>query len=148
MDGVIGTSTLTQGGIFKTDGDGEIRISNLAPGTYVLTEIKAPDGYVMDSPSTNVVIGANGDTQTIVVKNSSKGGLLVKKMDSATKEPLADVIFKITRTDGTVAGNSNGEYRTDERGFLSLPDLEPGGYIVREVQAKTGYLLDDTPHAV
>ena len=247
LDGVIGTSTLTQGGIFKTDSSGEIRISNLAPGAYVLTEIKAPAGYIMDAPSTNVVIGANGDTQTVVVTNTPKGGLLirkidsvtgkalpgvkfkitaangelvpdnegltssnglyttdesgqiylrklnpntyvvtevetidgyllnaapqtvvvseadtqvltftnmplggllVKKMDSATKEPLTDVIFKITRTDGTIVGNSNGEYRTDERGFLSLPDLEPGGYIVREVQARPGYLLDDTPHAV
>ena len=247
LDGVIGTSTLTQNGIFKTDSNGEIRISNLAPGAYVLTEIKSLPGYVMDSPSTNVVIGTNGDTQTVVVTNTPKGGLLirktdgvtgaplpgvkfkiiaangelipdnegltssnglyttdengqiylrklnpntyvvsevetvdgyllnaapqtvvvseadtqvlsftnmplggllVKKMDSATKEPLADVIFKITRTDGTVVGNSNGEYRTDERGFISLPDLEPGGYIVREVQAKSGYLLDDTPHAV
>ena len=247
LDGVIGTSTLTQGGIFKTDSSGEIRISNLTPGAYVLTEIKAPAGYVMDEPSKNVVIGTNGDTQTVVVTNTPKGGLLirktdsvtgkalpgvkfkitaangelvpdnegltssnglyttdengqiylrklspntyvvtevetidgyllnaapqtvvvseadtqvltftnmplggllVKKMDSATKEPLADVIFKITRTNGTVVGNSNGEYRTDERGFISLPDLEPGGYIVREVQAKPGYLLDDTPHAV
>ena len=148
LDGVIGSSTLTQNGLFTTDSNGEIRITNLAPGAYVLTETKAPDGYIMDAPSTNVVIGANGDTQTVVVTNTPKGGLLVKKMDSATKEPLADVIFKITRTDGTVVGNSNGEYRTDERGFISLPNLEPGSYIVREVQAKTGYLLDDTPHAV
>lgn len=148
LDGVIGSSTLTQNGLFTTDSNGEIRITNLAPGAYVLTETKAPDGYIMDAPSTNVVIGANGDTQTVVVTNTPKGGLLVKKMDSATKEPLADVIFKITRTDGTVVGNSNGEYRTDERGFISLPGLEPGSYIVREVQAKTGYLLDDTPHAV
>ncbi len=244
---MIGTSTLTQNGLFTTDSNGEIRLSNLAPGAYVLTETKAPAGYVMDAPSTNVVIGANGDTQTVVITNTPKGGLLirktdsvtgkalpgvkfkitaangenvpdnegqtssnglyttdengqiylrklnpntyvvtevetidgyllnaapqtvvvseadtqvltftnmplggllVKKMDSATKEPLADVIFKITRTDGTVVGNSNGEYRTDERGFISLPNLEPGGYIVREVQAKPGYLLDDTPHAV
>ncbi len=148
LDGVIGSSTLTQNGLFTTDSNGEIRITNLAPGAYVLTETKAPDGYIMDAPSTNVVIGANGDTQTVVVTNTPKGGLLVKKMDSATKEPLADVIFKITRTDGTVVGNSNGEYRTDERGFISLPGLEPGSYIVREVQAKSGYLLDDTPHAV
>ena len=37
-----------------------------SPGAYVVTETKAPAGYVMDSPSTNVVIGANGDTQTII----------------------------------------------------------------------------------
>ncbi len=80
LNGVIGTATLTQGGIFKTDGDGEIRISNLAPGTYVVTEIKAPDGYVMDTPSKNVVIGTNGDTQTVIITNTPKGGLVVKKL--------------------------------------------------------------------
>ena len=47
LDGVIGDSTLTQNGIFTTDSAGEIRISNLAPGAYVLTEIKAPQGYVI-----------------------------------------------------------------------------------------------------
>ena len=78
LNGVIGSSTLTQNGIFTTDGNGEIHITNLAPGAYILTEIKAPDGYVMDSPSTNVVIGANGDTQTVVIKNTSKGNLVVE----------------------------------------------------------------------
>lgn len=57
LDGVIGTSTLTQNGIFVTDAQGEIKITNLAPGAYVLNEIKAPTGYVMDTVSTNVVIG-------------------------------------------------------------------------------------------
>lgn len=52
LDGVIGTSTLTQNGIFRTDAQGEIRITNLAPGAYVITEIKAPDGgYVIDTPN-------------------------------------------------------------------------------------------------
>ena len=65
---MIGDSTLTQNGVFTTDSSGEIRITNLAPGAYVLTEIKAPQGYVMDAPSTNVVIGEGGDTQTVIVK--------------------------------------------------------------------------------
>ena len=66
LDGVIGSSTLTQNGIFTTDGQGEITITNLAPGAYVINEIKAPTGYVMDRASTNVVIGKNGDTQTVI----------------------------------------------------------------------------------
>ena len=70
LDGVLGTSTLTQNGIFTTDSSGEIRISNLAPGAYVITEIQAPPGYVMDSPSTNVVIGSNGDVQTVIITPS------------------------------------------------------------------------------
>ncbi|ERI65306.1 Cna protein B-type domain protein, partial [Clostridium sp. ATCC BAA-442] len=70
LDGVIGDSTLTQNGVFTTDNNGEIRVTNLAPGAYVLTEIKAPQGYVMDAPSTNVVIGEGGDTQTVVITNT------------------------------------------------------------------------------
>ena len=145
LDGVIGDSTLTQAGIFETDANGEIRISNLTPGAYVLTELQAPEGYTIDNPSTNVVIGEGGDTQTVVITNTPKGGLLIKKMDSVTKEPLSDVTFKVTTADGAVVGTSNGEYRTDSNGYISIPDLEPGTYIVQEVQAKSGYLLDDTP---
>ena len=87
LDGVIGDSTLTQNGIFTTDSSGEIRITNLAPGAYVLTEIKAPHGYVMDAPSTNVVIGEGVDTQTVVITNTPKGGLVINKLDSVTHEP-------------------------------------------------------------
>ena len=148
LDGVIGDSTLTQAGIFETDANGEIRISNLTPGAYVLTELRAPDGYTIDTPSTNVVIGEGGDTQTLVITNTPKGGLLIKKMDSVTKEPLSDVTFKVTTADGAVVGTSNGEYRTDSNGYISIPGLEPGAYIVQEIQAKSGYLLDDTPKTI
>lgn len=148
LDGVIGDSTLTQAGIFETDDNGEIRISNLTPGAYVLTELQAPEGYTIDNPSTNVVIGEGGDTQTVVITNTPKGGLLIKKMDSVTKEPLSDVTFKVTTADGAVVGTSNGEHRTDSNGYISIPGLEPGAYIVQEIQAKSGYLLDDTPKTI
>ena len=87
LDGVIGDSTLTQNGIFITDSAGEIHITNLAPGAYVISEIKAPQGYVMDQASTNVVIGENGDTQTVVITNSKAGSLIIDKRDSLTGEP-------------------------------------------------------------
>ncbi len=87
LNGVIGDSTLTQNGIFTTDSSGEIRITNLIPGAYVITEIKAPEGYVMDQPSTNVVIGPKGDTQTVVIKNSQAGTLIIDKRDSLTGKP-------------------------------------------------------------
>ena len=89
-----------------------------------------------------------GKTQEITFENEPLGGLLIRKMDASTKEPISDVVFRITRTDGTVVGTSNGEYQTDEKGYISLPDLEPGSYIVSEVKAKTGYLLDSTPKTI
>ena len=108
LDGVIGDSTLTQNGVFTTDSSGEIRITHLTPGAYVLTEIKAPHGYVMDAPSTNVVIGEGGDTQTVVITNTPKGGLVINKLDSVTHEPLEGVEFTITEADGTVVDDNGG----------------------------------------
>ena len=154
LDGVIGTSTLTQNGLFVTDSNGEIRISNLAPGAYVLTETKAPAGYVMDAPSTNVVIGANGDTQTVVVTNTPKGGLIVEKYDSVTKQPLSGAQFKITSANGELTPDnegltsSNGLYTTDANGQIVLSKLLPGTYIVTETRAPDNYQADPTPQTV
>ena len=154
LDGVIGTSTLTQNGLFTTDSNGEIRITNLAPGAYVLTETKAPAGYVMDSPSTNVVIGANGDTQTVIVTNTPKGGLIVEKYDSVTKLPLSGAQFKITNANGELTPDnegmtsSNGLYTTDVNGQIVLSKLLPGTYVVSEVKAPDNYQADPTPQTV
>ena len=151
LDGVIGTSTLTQNGLFVTDSNGEIRITNLAPGAYVLTETKAPAGYVMDAPSTNVVIGANGDTQTVIVTNTPKGGLIVEKYDSVTKLPLSGAQFKITNANGELTPDnegltsSNGLYTTDRSGQIVLSKLLPGTYVVSEVKAPANYQADPTP---
>jgi len=154
LDGVIGTATLTQNGLFRTDSNGEIRLSNLAPGAYVITETKAPSGYVMDAPSTNVVIGPNGDTQTVIITNTKKGGLIVEKYDSVTKQPLRGATFKITTAAGDlVADNegltsSNGLYTTDVNGQIVLSKLLPGTYVVAEEKAPDHYRKDPTPQTV
>ena len=155
LDGVIGTSSLTQNGIFTTDAQGEIRISNLAPGAYVINEIKAPDGgYVIDTPSTNVVIGQGGDTQTVVIKNTRKGGLIVEKYDKVTKQPLAGAQFKIMTANGELTPDnegmtsSNGLYTTDQNGQIVLSKLLPGTYVVSEERAPDNYRKDPTPQTV
>ena len=148
LDGVIGDSTLTQNGIFTTDSSGEIRITNLAPGAYVLTEIKAPQGYVMDAPSTNVVIGEGVDTQTVVITNTPKGGLVINKLDSVTHEPLEGVEFTITEADGTVVDDNGGMtssmglYRTDENGQIMIDGLV-GTFLVTETKTIEGYTIHE-----
>ncbi len=149
LDGVIGTATLTSNGIFTTDSQGEIRISNLAPGAYVLSEIKAPDGYVMDSPSTNVVIGPNGDTQTIIITNTPKATLTITKRDAVTRKPLANAEFIVRDSEGHAVGPTNGIYKTGTDGTVIVSGLEPGSTImVSETRAPTGYILDETPKSI
>ena len=148
LDGVIGTATLTQNGIFTTDGQGEIRITNLAPGAYVLTEIKAPTGYVMDRASTNVVIGKNGDTQTVIVKNSKAGTLVIDKRDSLTGKPLQGVTFKVTTSTGAFVPaengqiSSNGLYFTDKDGKITINGVV-GTLVVTETATIPGYTIDE-----
>ena len=148
LDGVIGSSTLTQNGIFTTDGQGEITIINLAPGAYVINEIKAPTGYVMDRASTNVVIGKNGDTQTVIVKNSKAGTLVIDKRDSLTGKPLQGVTFKVTTSTGEFVPaengqiSSNGLYFTDKDGKITIHGVV-GTLVVTETATIPGYTIDE-----
>ena len=148
LDGVIGDSTLTQNGIFTTDAQGEIKITNLAPGAYVLTEIKAPTGYVMDSPSTNVVIGQGGDTQTVIVENSKAGTLVIDKRDSLSGKPLAGVTFRVTTSTGEFVPaengqiSSNGLYITDKDGKIVINGVV-GTLVVTETKTIPGYTIDE-----
>lgn len=147
LDGVIGDSTLTQNGIFITDSAGEIHITNLAPGAYVISEIKAPQGYVMDQASTNVVIGEGGDTQTVVITNSKAGSLIIDKRDSLTGEPLEGVTFKVTTSTGEYVPDengyisSNGLYKTDKDGKIQI-DGVVGTLVVTETATIPGYSID------
>lgn len=148
LDGVIGDSTLTQNGIFTTDSNGEIKITNLAPGAYVLTEIKAPPGgYVIDQPSTNVVIGPNGDTQTVVVKNSKAGSLVILKEDSLTGKPLEGVTFRVTTSTGEFVPDENGKissnglYITDKEGKITINGVV-GTLVVTEIRTIPGYTIN------
>ena len=147
LNGVIGDSTLTQNGIFTTDSSGEIRITNLIPCAYVITEIKAPEGYVMDQPSTNVVIGPKGDTQTVVIKNSQAGTLIIDKRDSLTGKPLAGVTFKVTTASGEFVPDenghisSNGLYMTDKEGKIQINGVV-GTLVVTETKTIPGYTID------
>ena len=148
LDGVIGSSTLTQNGIFTTDGQGEITITNLAPGAYVINEIMAPTGYVMDRASTNVVIGKNGDTQTVIVKNSKAGTLVIDKRDSLTGKPLQGVTFKVTTSTGAFVPaengqiSSNGLYFTDKDGKITIHGVV-GTLVVTETATIPGYTIDE-----
>lgn len=147
QNGVIGDTNLTSNGIFTTGADGKITITNVRPGNYIITEIKAPDGYLIDDPTRTITV-TSGDTQTIVFKDTKPGGLIIEKRDSVTKEPLAGATFKVTTSDGRFvaqdggATSTNGLYTTDANGQFHIVDLDPDTYVVTEVTAPDGYLMD------
>ncbi len=60
---------------YTTDKNGEIKLDKLPQGSYAVTEVKAPDGYVLDTLSRTVKIDKS-DVQTLTFYNSPDSGLL------------------------------------------------------------------------
>ncbi len=138
-------------GEYVTDEKGQIEISNLDEGTYVIDELSAPAGYVK-SPANSRTVYLAGDSQdfvTITYGNQRMGSLLIVKKDALTGAPLSGVEFFVTDSDGAVVGNSNGFYTTDYAGSILIPNLEPGKtVVVKETRTVSGYVLDDAPQTI
>ena len=136
-------------GKYVTDSAGTFTITDVAPdSTLVIKETRAKDGYILDDTPQTVKVKSN-EVITVEFRNQPKGGVLVKKVDAATNEPISDVEFLVTDSDGNFIGNANGKFITDSAGTFTITDIAPGTtLIIKETRAKDGYLLDDTPQTV
>ena len=137
-------------GEYRTSSNGTIVATGLAAGTYVCEEISAPDGYVItDATETVYLSGKDQDVITVTFGNDKMGSLLIVKKDAVTGAPISDVEFFIIDSDGSVIGTANGRYVTDSAGTIRIDGLTPGMTVIaREVRAKDGYILDDTPQSI
>ena len=137
-------------GEYRTSSNGTIVVTGLKAGTYVCEEISAPDGYVItDATETVYLSGKDQDVITVTFGNDKMGSLLIVKKDAVTGAPISDVEFFITDSDGSVIGTANGRYVTDSAGTIRIDGLTPGMTVIaREVRAKDGYILDDTPQSI
>lgn len=149
LGGTSGTGG-TAIGEYVTSSNGTAVITGLKAGTYVIEELSAPDGYVInDGTKTVYLSGQEQDVVTVVFGDDKMGSLLIVKKDVVTGTPLSDVEFLVTNSDGGVIGNANGKYVTDSAGTIRIDNLEPGlTVIVKESRAKEGYILDDTPQSI
>ena len=137
-------------GEYRTSSNGTIVVTGLKAGTYVCEEISAPDGYVItDAAETVYLSGKDQDVITVTFGNDKMGSLLIVKKDAVTGAPISDVEFLVTDSDGSVIGTANGRYVTDSAGTIRIDGLTPGMTVIaREVRAKDGYILDDTPQSI
>lgn len=133
--------TVSSNGIYTTDSNGQIRLVDLTPGTYVVTETKAPDGYILDATFQTVAVNQN-DTQTLTFTNTPIGGGQIIKVDADSGKRIKGVQFEIAKLNGERIGT----YTTDTTGVITLPKLADGWYTATELKAASGYILDATPH--
>ncbi len=143
-----GTAAGNNNGEFTTNTNGEILVPNLKPGSYVVTELEAPAGYVRDTTPQTIEVGTDGGTYKVSFKNQPIGSLVILKKDADSREPLAGTQFKVTTSKGEVVGNSNGIFTTDSNGSITIAGLEKGSYIIEEVKAPDGYVLEEQSRTI
>ena len=127
---------------FRTDENGEIDLSMLPAGSYVVTE-KSCDGYIIDEAQRIIELKPNEDAQ-FVFTNHVKPSLQLIKLSSDGSR-LAGVTFRIARIED---GSHYLDRTTNSNGEILISDLEPGVYSVRELSSVQDHIPDDTEHHV
>ena len=93
-------------GVFYTNAAGEIVIEGLEPGTSITArEIKTVDGFVLDGTPKTVKITAGPQAPELTFWNKRAGELVIRKLDSVTKQPLAGVEFELTYAGWRLCGH-------------------------------------------
>lgn len=127
---------------FRTDQNGEIDLSMLPAGSYVVTE-KSCDGYIIDEAQRLIELKPNEDAQ-FVFTNHIKPSLQLIKLSSDGSR-LAGVTFRIAKIED---GSHYLDRTTSSTGEILISDLEPGVYSVRELSSVPDHIPDDTEHHV
>jgi len=131
--------------IATSDEDGTFAFEYLIIGAYIVREIQAPDGYVLSDESFEVEITEDGQVVEIEAENrpvrGTVGGL---KVSAGTRQPLAGAVFGLFQPDATTFTRENALMvdTSGSDGRFAFVDLAIGVYIVREIQAPAGYLLN------
>ena len=121
---------------FVTDQNGEIDLSKLPTGAYVVTE-KACEGYIIDQAQRIIQLDPNEDAQ-FVFTNTIKPSLQIIKTSSDGSR-LKNVSFRIAKiADGT----HYLDRTTNEQGEILIANLEPGVYSVKETATDSSHILD------
>ena len=148
LSGAVFKLTRANGDVIREDittgEDGTAFVEGLDAADYIVTEITAPGGYILDKNPRTISL-EQGKTYTLTIENTKKPGLLIKKVDAQTSKPLAGASFKVTRGDGSVVREN---VVSDADGIVHLAELDTGTYIITETKAPDGYVIDETPKTV
>lgn len=120
--------------------NGVYQMDNLLYGEYTLKEVKAPEGFYLDTNTYEFAIKEN-DVTVIVeneagkgfINNAQKGAIRIEK--TSEDGVLKGFRFKVEGTD-TTGHAFTAEYVTDEKGQIIIEGLRVGDYVISEIADK------------
>ncbi len=127
----------------ETDENGVITLTGLPDCTLIVTEIKAPDGYILQDMPKTIEVKAGGNYE-MTFTNKRAYGLQIRKVIKGTNQPLDGCTFTVEKANGEMVGF----YTTDSSGLATVTGLEDGVYVVTEISCPEGYRLDPEPQNV
>lgn len=131
---------------YTTGANGLTEQITLPIGEYTLTEMKAPEGYVINGAGRHISAKADGiyldggklgEGAAITIRNAPVNfKLRLVKVDADTNQPLANVAF-------ILKGKYGGTHSliTGSNGITDTISLAPGEYTLSEVAAAEGYAI-------
>lgn len=131
---------------YTTGANGLTEQITLPIGEYTLTEMKAPEGYVINGAGRHISVRADGiyldgdeldEGEAITIRNAPINfKLRLVKVDADTNQPLANVAFILKGKDG-----GTHSLITGSNGITDTISLAPGEYTLSEVAAAEGYAI-------
>ena len=130
---------------YTTGANGLTEQITLPIGEYTLTEMKAPEGYVINGAGRHISVKADGiyldgdelgEGAVITIRNAPVNfKLRLVKVDADTNQPLANVAFMLKGEKGAHS------LITGSNGITDTISLAPGEYTLSEVAAAEGYAI-------
>ena len=129
---IVDTITTTNGYTF-------LDTSKMSEGTYKVVEVKAPDGYFVNTEAKEFTLDKN-NTNIEVVFYDEINEVLIEKRDASDNKFVSGAVLRVVR----VSDNKKiDEWTTDGKAH-SIYGIEPGEYKVIEVKAPDGYTLSNS----
>ena len=110
-------------------------INDLAPGTYFVSEISAPDGWNLKSQNPQYVTVFSDRASHLQFHHNFKGSIQIQTADAVTGKFIPGGSYAIYKADGTYIG----DFDADENGLVTTGVMEDGRYTVRQTIAPLGY---------
>jgi len=143
-----------------SDSHGNVRFRNVEQGTYALQETGSHENWLRDEAVHTVRIDSSANVwiDDVLYEDSSSyrifnqprvhGAFIFRKMDSCEKtKPVADAVYRLSGQ--SVYGNEIVCYgRSSLDGTVTMDDIEPGTYTLKETESPAGFIMDEKEYTV
>lgn len=128
-----------------TDSTGVAVLEKVEPGLYIVQESVVPNGFVLDTPIQSRINVDTNVASYVRFIHTAKSVIQIQTADTRTGKAVPGAVYQITvETTGELIGN----FTADDNGEVTTGVLRPGKYLVKQVTAPSGYLLNTTTQTI